>query len=150
MGGFGALRNGMKYAETFSHIAAYSSGIHFFEPGGFFSIAGEHTVFGDLEEAAKTDKSHYVVLEELRARIDAGEVEAPRFYMSCGTEDSLFGVNVKFRDILLEDGFDVTWDEEPSGHEWEFWDSQVKKTLEWLPLGTSEGGMGSGNVSKDL
>lgn len=150
MGGFGALRNGMKYAETFSHIAAYSSGIHFFESGGFFSIAGEHTVFGDLEEAAKTDKSHYVVLEELRARIDAGEVEAPRFYMSCGTEDSLFGVNVKFRDILIEDGFDVTWDEEPSGHEWEFWDSQVKKTLEWLPLGTSEGGMGSGNVSKDL
>ena len=150
MGGFGAIRNGMKFAETFSRIAAYSSGIHFFEPEGFFSIAGEHTVFGPLEEAAKTDKNHYVVLEELKARVAAGEVEAPEFYMSCGTEDSLYGVNIKFRDQLLSDGFKVTWDEEPHGHDWDFWDSQIKKTVDWLPLGTESATLGSGNIAKDF
>ena len=133
MGGFGTLRNGMKYAETFSHLAAFSSGIHFFDPN-FESLAGEETVFGDLTEAAKTDKSHYVVLEQLKARVAAGEVEAPKFWMSGGTEDSLMGVNVKFRDMLTDAGFDVTWDEEPRGHDWDFWDSQIRKVLEWLPL----------------
>ena len=149
MGGFGTLRNGMKYAETFSHLAAFSSGIHFFDPN-FESLAGEETVFGDLTEAAKTDKSHYVVLEQLKARVAAGEVEAPKFWMSCGTEDSLMGVNVKFRDMLTDAGFDVTWDEEPRGHDWDFWDSQIKKVIDWLPLGASDATLGSGNVSKEL
>ncbi len=150
MGGFGAIRNGMKYAETFSRIAAYSSGIHLFEPDGFFSIAGEHTVFGPIDEAKETDKNHYVVLEELKTRVSAGEVEAPKFYMSCGTEDSLFAVNAKFRDLLLADGFDVTWDEEPRGHDWDFWDSQIKKTIDWLPLGAESATLGSGNIAKDF
>ena len=55
--------------------------------------------------------------------------------MSCGTEDSLLSVNLKFRDILREDGFEVDWDEEPRGHDWDFWDSQIKKVIDWLPLG---------------
>ena len=149
MGGFGTLRNGMKYAETFSRLAAFSSGIHFFDPG-FTSLAGEETVFGDLEEAAKTDKSHYVVLEQLKARVAAGEVEAPKFWMSCGTEDSLMPANLKFRDMLREAGFDVTWDEEPRGHDWDFWDSQIKKVIDWLPLGAADATLGSGNVAKDF
>ena len=33
-----------------------------------------------------------------------------------------------------ENGIDVTWDEEDAGHEWCFWDSQIKKVLDWLPL----------------
>ena len=29
---------------------------------------------------------------------------------------------------------DVTWDEdEKAGHEWDFWDVQIEKVLEWLP-----------------
>ncbi len=149
MGGFGALRNGMKYAETFSRIAAFSSGIHFFDPG-FESLAGEESVFGNLAEAAKTDKSHYVVLEQLKARVASGEVEAPRFWMSCGTEDSLMSANVKFRDMLMDAGFDVTWDEEPRGHDWYFWDSQIEKVIDWLPLGETDATLGSGNVAKDF
>ncbi len=149
MGGFGTLRNGMKYAETFSHLAAFSSGIHFFDPN-YESLAGEESVFGDLAEAAKTDKSHYVVFEQLKARVAAGEVEAPKFWMSCGTEDPLMPVNLKFRDMLVDAGFDVTWDEEPRGHDWDFWDSQIKKVIDWLPLGEADATLGSGNVSRDL
>lgn len=150
MGGFGALRNGMKYAQNFSRIAAFSSGIHFFDSDLFESLAGEETVFGDLAEAAKTDKSHYVALEQLKARVATGEVEAPEFWMSCGTEDSLMPANLKFRSLVREAGFTVTWDEEPRGHDWDFWDSQIKKVIDWLPLGTTNATLGSGNVSQDL
>ena len=42
--------------------------------------------------------------------------------------------NVDFRDYLRANGAEVTWDEEDAGHDWDFWDSQIKKVLEWLPL----------------
>lgn len=148
MGGFGAIRNGMKYAETFSRIAGLSAGTHFFDPG-FTSLAGEESVFGDLREAAQTDKNHHVVLQQLKERVAAGEVEAPQFYLACGTQDSLMGVNRSFLADVEAAGFEVTWDEEDRGHDWDFWDSQIKKVIDWLPLGQAEGGMGSGNVSKD-
>lgn len=149
MGGFGAIRNGMKYAQTFSRIAGLSSGIHFFDPG-FTSIAGEETVFGDLAEAAATDKNHHVAFEELKRRVAAGEVEAPEFYLSCGTEDHLLPYNRAFAAEVQEAGFSVVWDEEPRGHDWDFWDSQIKKVVDWLPLGTKNATMGSGNVAKDF
>jgi len=150
MGGFGALRNGMKYAETFSRIAAFSSGIHFFEPEGFNSLAGEEGAFGDLEEAAATDKNYNVALANLIERVEAGEVEAPQFWMSCGTEDHLYPANRRFYQKLVDAGFTVDWDEEPYGHEWTFWDSQIKKCIDWLPLGAADATLGSGNVAKDF
>ena len=149
MGGFGAIRNGMKYAETFSRIAGLSAGIHFFDPG-FMSVAGEESVVGDLAEAATTDKNHHVVVEQLKERVAAGEVEAPEFYLACGTQDPLMAVNRSFLADLEVGGFEVVWDEEPRGHDWDFWDSQIKKVIDWLPLGEAEGGMGSGNVAKEL
>ena len=149
MGGFGAIRNGMKHAETFSRIIGLSGAIHFFDPD-YESVAGEESAFGSLVEAAKTDKNHRVALEQLKERVAAGEVEAPAFYLACGTQDSLVGVNRSFRSDVEAAGFDVTWDEEDRGHDWDFWDSQIRKVIDWLPLGQAEGGMGSGNVSKDL
>ena len=56
MGGFGALRNGMKYAQTFSRIIGLSAAIHFFDPN-YESVAGEESAFGSLAEAAQTDKN---------------------------------------------------------------------------------------------
>lgn len=149
MGGFGAIRNGMKYAETFSRIIGLSAAIHFFDPD-YDSVAGEESAFGSLAEAAQTDKNHHVVLEQLKERVDVGEVEAPAFYLACGTQDSLMGVDRSFLADVEAAGFEVTWDEEDRGHDWDFWDSQIKKVIDWLPLGRAEGGMGSGNVSKEL
>ena len=148
MGGFGAIRNGMKHAETFSRIIGLSAAIHFFDPD-YESVAGEESAFGSLAEAAETDKNHHVVLEQLKERVATGEVEAPAFYLACGTQDSLMGVNRSFRADVEAAGFDVTWDVEDRGHDWDFWDSQIKKVIDWLPLDRAEGGMGSGNVTKE-
>ena len=54
--------------------------------------------------------------------------------MACGTKDDLMQANVSFRDFLRKKGIEVTWDEENYGHDWDFWDSQIKKVLDWLPL----------------
>ncbi len=66
--------------------------------------------------------------------------------MACGTEDSLFDANVAFKDKLLADGFDLTWEEGPGVHDWAFWDAYIEKAIKWLPLGESVKGVSSENV----
>lgn len=150
MGGFGALRLGLKYAETFGAIVALSSAIHIFEqePGdprrGI--ICGEDLVVGDWKEAVLTDKNPAVVLSDLQKRVKQKTAEFPNVYMACGTEDSLLGVNRTFRDKLLKAGIEVVYIEEPGTHEWGFWDRHIKNAIEiWLPL-TAQAGTTDGNV----
>jgi len=139
MGGFGALRIGMKYADTFSHIAAFSSAIHIFTcaPGepGYETLCREDECFGSWKEAAQSDKNPVVALRNLQERVKAGECEYPKLYMSCGTEDSLLRANRDFRDKAAEAGLDLTYVEEPGEHEWGFWDRHVRNIIEnWLPV----------------
>lgn len=145
MGGFGAVRNGFKYAHTFSHVAALSSALTVLDPG-VPPIAGDKAVFGDLASAAQTDKNHQVAYAQLRERVAAGEAELPKVYLACGTEDGFLPSTRAFRDQLVGDGVSVTYDEQPGGHDWDFWDSQIKKVIDWLPLDDAAQGFGSGAI----
>lgn len=127
MGGFGALRNGIVYSDTFSYVAGLSGALHIFEDT---SEEANNGLFDNKEEAAKTDKNPWVAVEEMIAK----KRPVPKFYMACGTKDELMPASVAFRDFLKSKGIEVTWDEEDYGHEWDFWDSQIKKVLDWLPL----------------
>ena len=48
--------------------------------------------------------------------------------------------------FLKEQGADVTFETGPGGHEWDFWDTYIKKAIGWLPVGHSGPGVNSGNV----
>lgn len=127
MGGFGALRNGIVFSDTFSHVIGLSSALHIFDD---LSEEANIGLFDNLEEASKTNLNPKIAAEDMFRE----KREIPKFYMSCGRQDDLLGVNVDFRDFLRKNGADVTWDEEDGGHDWDFWDSQIKKVLDWLPL----------------
>ena len=127
MGGYGALRNGIVYSNTFSHVVGLSSAIHLFED---LSEEANIGLFDNLKEAAESNLNPKVAVKEM---LDEGR-KIPGIYMSCGCNDDLLSVNEDFRDYLKEKGINVTWDEEDAGHEWYFWDSQIKKVLDWLPL----------------
>lgn len=145
MGGYGALRNGFKYADTFSRIAALSSAITVLDPAAP-PIAGDKAVFGDLAEAAKTDKNYHLCYERLRERVAAGEAEMPEVYLACGTDDAFITSTRALRDELVADGVALTYDEQPGGHDWDFWDAQIKKVIDWLPLNEASQGFGSGAI----
>lgn len=137
MGGFGALRNGLKYHETFGYIVALSSALNIFEipaEDPERCLFREDACFGDLEQARKTDKNPRVALENLRAASADSSVKKPKIYMACGLQDSLLGVNRIFRDLLRENHMDVTYEETEGMHNWAFWDSQLPKIMKWLPL----------------
>lgn len=150
MGGYGALRNGLKYHDNFGYVAGFSAALvlegiekrtnespFFIERRSY----GE-ALFGDLNTVHECDIDPLWTARQLTAQ----GIELPELYLSCGTEDSLYGPNVRFRDELLALGAKVTWDEGPFGHEWDFWDQQVKKLIDWLPLEDANAGVNSGNV----
>ena len=126
MGGYGALRNGIVYSDTFSRVIGLSSAIHIFDDTA--DVRFERKLFDDFDEAAKSDLNPVVAFDKL---LKEGR-KPPKFYLSCGTADDLYADNVSFRDYLKKKGADVTWDEDGSGHDWDFWDSQIKKVLDWM------------------
>ena len=137
MGGYGAVRNGLKYHDRFSCVAGLSSG--FILDGVLESKNGEgfpthqrsfyEAVFGKLDQLIGSDKDYKALVRDLRAR----GAEFPRLYLACGTEDFLLEQNRDFHRFLLAQGVEVTYEEGPGGHEWGFWDTYIKRVLDWLP-----------------
>lgn len=127
MGGFGALRNGIIYSGTFSHVIGLSSALHIFEDT---SEEDNNGLFDNKKEAFETNMNPWVAVEEMLAE----QRRIPKFYMACGTRDDLLPSNIAFRDFLRSKGIEVTWDEGDYRHDWDFWDLQIKKVLDWLPL----------------
>lgn len=150
MGGYGALRNGLKYSETFGCIASLSGAMvvdHIAErtddvPFFIDSRSFARSIFGDLDKAEESDKNPKWLVKKLK---EEGK-NIPRIYLTCGLQDSLLEANREMRDFLKEQGADVTYVEGEGAHEWDFWNRSIKDVLEWLPLEGSQAGMNSGNV----
>ena len=149
MGGYGAIRNGLKYHETFGHILALSSALVLEEAvqrtddDGFFLNTRSYAeaCFGSLDEALESDRNPKYLVNRL---LDQGAV-LPQIYMACGRDDGLADFNRDFAAFLKEKGADVFYEEGPGGHEWDFWDAYIKKGIERLPLEESGTGINSGN-----
>lgn len=151
MGGYGAIRNGLKYHDTFGYIAGLSSALII---DGLAARTNEHpvfierrdfaeSIFGDLVLVKNSDRDPEWLVRKLKDE----KAEFPKMYMACGTEDSLLGVNQKLRDILKEAKVDLTYEQGPGGHEWDFWNRYIKKVVDWLPVGEdAQAGINSGNV----
>ena len=150
MGGFGAIVNGLQNPETFGAVCALSSALildSMMENKEYtdFLMTNKgyyESVFGDLDQVRGSDMDYDALAEKV-----AKEPVKPRFYMACGTEDGLIGVNRAFRDHLQGLGFDVTYEEGPGVHDWYFWDKYILKAMEWLPLDRPEQGISSGHVN---
>ena len=147
MGGYGAVHNGLKYHATFSHIATLSGALHLFEPDMLDELVKNNRFLGDAETAARSDKNPSVLLQQIRElRETDPTVEFPKIYQTCGTEDFLFAANVRYRKLFEEAGVEVTWDQRPGKHDWDYWDETIQDVLAWLPLEEASQGVTSGSI----
>lgn len=150
MGGYGAIRNGLKYHNTFGFIAGLSSALiidgieNRTDNVPFFieSRSYAESCFGDLSKVAESDMNPKWIAKQL---IDA-KVDIPKIYMACGEDDFLLKANQDFKNYLDELGIEVTFDVGPGAHEWDFWNTYIKKVIEWLPLEENSVAINSGNV----
>lgn len=150
MGGYGAMRNGLKYSDTFGCIAALSGAFHLEEMASRTQDSGfmlqnksyAEACFGDLSQLLTSDKNP----KRLATQLQKDGKPIPKIYMACGDHDSLLPDNRQMADFLRTCGADVTFEVGPGAHEWDFWDTYIKKAIEWLPTEKNGLGMNSGNV----
>ncbi|MBQ6570101.1 MAG: acetylesterase [Clostridia bacterium] len=135
MGGYGALRAGLKYSDTFSKIIALSTAV--INQNGrveddsfpFFPMRKGFldSVFGDFSTIGDTGND-LITLIESQANIK----NKPSIYFSCGRQDDFYNDNVKFYKLANELGFDCTADWREGYHEWGFWNSVIGDAVKWL------------------
>ncbi len=149
MGGYGALRNGLKYVDTFGYIAGLSAAniVEGIEqrtddaPRFFATRRYAQAVFGPLDQVKNSDKD----IAWLARQLPGTGKPLPHIYLACGVDDGLLETDRRLRDVFREQGYDVTWEEGPGSHEWDFWNRHIKRVIDWLPL-SGEAGISSGNV----
>lgn len=151
MGGYGAIRNGLKYSDTFGYVVALSSALLIdtmkdrTNDTMFFVESRDYaeSCFGDLSTIEESDKNPKWLVKQLIAK----GAKLPEFYMACGQDDSLLPNNQDFADFLKANNVPVTFEIGPGSHEWDFWDTYIKKGIDWLPTEhNTSNGMNSGNV----
>lgn len=132
MGGYGAFKLALSKPHQFSAAASLSGALdinteHLSD--GPLSLREFHNIFGDINSLRGSENDLFKLIENL----DQSEVK-PKLYQCCGTEDFLYQENQNFLKKAKEHGLDITYDEGPGTHEWGYWDRQIQKVLEWLPL----------------
>lgn len=135
MGGYGAIRNGLKYSHNFSRIIALSSALitknvagisaDFKDPIADYKYYTR--VFGDLNQLLGSDKDPEALIIDLKK----GNADIPEIYMACGTEDFLINENRNYHNFLNSEGIDHTYIESPGVHDWNFWNDYIEKAIMW-------------------
>lgn len=129
MGGFGAFKLAINCPEQYSYAASLSG---YLDPVMGMQEMGEgflQDVMGSTEETARSIND---LPWRLRQQLEA-ETELPQLFMCCGTEDFLYKMNRHFYETF-KDQLQLTYWEEPGTHEWGFWDRNIQRVLDWLPL----------------
>jgi len=112
MGGFGALRLGLKYAAQFASIWSHSGAFHI----------GRVIDPSFLTDAADADIVPH-------ADCVAAVGSQPVISFDCGVDDELLPYNRQTHDHFDSIGLTHTYLEYPGAHTWDYWDEHVPEAL---------------------
>ena len=131
MGGYGAIKFGLKAPYTFAFAASMSGAF------GFPRFTAEEVpaswreslkLFGPV--GSETRKAND--LFEIIGRLSPERIQAlPFFYFDCGTEDlpQIFPQNRELAALMYEKKIPHEFRELPGDHSWGYWDRQVQEVL---------------------
>lgn len=117
MGGFGALRLGIKYSDKFKAISAHSSITDIVQMSRFVEESTEN-----YKQDDELENSVLGVLEKYGNNI-------PKLRFDCGTEDDLISFNRELHAALDKKEVNHIYEEFKGGHEWSYWGEHIKKTM---------------------
>ena len=129
MGGYGAFRCALHRPDVFSKAASLSGALDaaaIARPGGTLGApAYWRDTFGPRAEIPRSDHDLFHAAELLQRN-------RPKLWMWCGRSDFLYADNLRMRDHLRAQGYDLTYAEGPGDHTWKYWDAQIQRALDWL------------------
>ncbi len=120
MGGFGALRLGIKYADRFRAISAHSSITDLKQ----MELFVEEPLTSYLQED-ESENSVWGMIQKSSGNL-------PKLRFDCGTEDLLIDYNRKLHDQLSAAAIGHIYQEFPGGHEWDYWQEHLKESLRFF------------------
>lgn len=147
MGGYGALLNGLKYSEIFGRIIAFSAVNNLMHPTEDFfyqSVPFMERIFGKTSNALESENN---IIWLIKKKKSEGKNSA-YIYLACGKDDPFLEQSREMKECLEQNDFSVTYEEEPGAHEWDFWNHEIRRVLEWLPLEGTGPGISSGHIGK--
>ncbi len=130
MGGYGAIKFGLKYPENFALVGSFSGALGATSWGE--KTAGNigktiDAVFGADESDTRKANDIFKIVREIS---DEKKKLLPFIYLDCGTEDFLIKSNRDFAALLFEKKIPHEFRQLPGKHDWTFWDAQVREFLE--------------------
>jgi putative tributyrin esterase len=120
MGGFGALRLGLKYADKFRGISAHSSITHLNQMALF--------VEEELDNFTKTN----IREDSILGILDNHSGKLPKIRFDCGAEDLLLEHNRILHQAIEKRNIQHVYEEFAGGHEWSYWQKHVLDTLRFF------------------
>lgn len=131
MGGYGAFKLALRQPHRFAAAASLSGAVDIATWSKQADRGGEWgNIFGDLDALAGSEND----LMHLASVVANGVGPKPKLYQCCGTEDFLYDNNLRFRNHARALPLDLTYEEEPGHHEWDYWDMKIQCVLDWLPI----------------
>ena len=134
MGGYGALLSGLSKPGQYGRVGSISGALDVITlTDGTSPTLTKEMVRAAFGENPSFEKSEYDLMERIR-KMKAAGIFLPPIYQCCGTEDFLYSCNIRCRDAMRAAAVDLTYEEGPGAHDWEYWDRAVCGFLDWLPL----------------
>ena len=130
-GGYGCFLLGMTYPENFGYIGAFSAGD---KADASYIPAKEGEVTQRIRMFGSDDINGTVYsMREMAKEISESAGPFPKVYHACGSEDPWLNLNLKVKQCMEEldcEKFEYKYDQiENIGHEWAFWDEEVRRFL---------------------
>jgi len=124
MGGYGALMLALRHPDRFAAASGHSSAVGFVH---------RHMEAGpDMEALAEALPAAEYDCFRLAERLAGGDGPRPALRFDCGADDALVDDNRAFHEHLNGLAIEHTYEEFPGGHGWEYWDTHVQQTLDFV------------------
>lgn len=131
MGGYGALKCGLRRPDVFSSCAGISSVVDLkSRVEDYLNRPDMKNAFGDPASLSGQDD----LFSLARTVSTLPRENRPRIFLSCGTEDSMLKENRSFKDSLENLGIKNEYHEASGGHEWTYWEKVLPQVLDFLIL----------------
>ena len=131
MGGYGAIRNGLKYSKNFLKIGMISAALITEDIVNYVSDSNVlrsrefyESIFGDLDKIRNSDKDPKYLIENCD--------DVPDIFMACGENDFLIDKNIDFYEFLKSKNIDCEFITPEGEHTWEFCDKYIKEFIKTL------------------
>ncbi|MBQ6352212.1 MAG: hypothetical protein IJJ28_02965 [Lentisphaeria bacterium] len=135
MGGYGALKLGLRLGERFAAVGALSAATDIrrrFRSENPERRALIKQIFGTASRLAADGNVLFVLAKDAVA---SGK-KLPKIISFCGTEDPIIAENRRFGALLERLKYpDFHFYERPGVHNWDFWDAYIPEVLDFLISG---------------